>query len=178
MKDKKDRGKYRVIGHRQNETCPACSRAFFCDDCGICSECDFAAPAFLELPYPEWPLPMPACSECHGTPSHTRDCSVTKRAAAAWDGAAKAKAKKAETMRAFERLSFAMESPHAVAVYMRPGAELWEPWVKHFFTSERDVEEWKAKKVVPPDEVRWFKTTEEACAYAAEMESKTDPDLN
>lgn len=168
----------RVIGHQQNETCPACGRTFFCDDCGICSECSFASPSFLEPPYPKWPLPMLACSECSGTPSHRRDCSVTKRAAAAWDGPAKAKAKKAETMSAFDRVWSAMESPHAVAVYKRPGAEPWECWVKHFFTSEGDVAAWKAEKKIPPDEVHWFKTTEEACAFAAEMESEVDPDLN
>jgi hypothetical protein len=175
---KKDEASYRVVGHRQDETCPACARVFFCDDCGICSECNFALPSFLEPPYPAWPLPMPSCSECKGTPSHTRDCPVTKRAAAAWDGPSRAKAKKVETMSAFDRVFKAMESPHAVAVYKRPGAEPWECWIKHFFMSEREVDEWKTKNLVPPNEVRWFKTTEEACAFAAEMESKVDPSLN
>ena len=70
-----------AVRHRRNLPCPRCKKDAFCDDCAFCEACSFASPAVTEPPYPEWPLPMPTCEECGGTPVHTRTCSTTQRAA-------------------------------------------------------------------------------------------------
>lgn len=74
-------GTYRVIGHQKDQICPRCRAPQFCDDCACCAACKFCAPKVMDPPYPPWPEPMPTCSECAGTPSHERTCSVTRRAA-------------------------------------------------------------------------------------------------
>jgi membrane protease subunit (stomatin/prohibitin family) len=71
----------KVIGHRRNELCPRCARQEFCDDCGVCAACSFAAPAHV-ADHPPPPAPAIRCSECQGGMSHTRECSHTLRAAA------------------------------------------------------------------------------------------------
>ena len=63
------------------ESCPRCARLAFCDDCGLCLACGFAAPD-VDLPSPPPPLPKARCPECNRASAHGRACSVTVRAAA------------------------------------------------------------------------------------------------
>jgi hypothetical protein len=72
---------FQTIGHTRGLPCPRCKKDTFCDDCAMCEVCHFALPDVAEIPYPEWPLPMPMCDECGGTPVHARTCSTTQRSA-------------------------------------------------------------------------------------------------
>lgn len=70
----------RVLGHSRGHQCPRCRQNTYCDDCGICESCHFAAPN-VDLPHPPAPEPKLRCKECDETPVHARSCSATLRAA-------------------------------------------------------------------------------------------------
>lgn len=67
---------YRIIGHRREQPCPACKKPAFCDDCGLCQDCNFTPPP-VDLPHPPPPAPALHCPECDHTVHHARTCSVT-----------------------------------------------------------------------------------------------------